>query len=51
VHRCCIESFVLKGVLEGFKLAVDGDRHQCPTCNRWYVLRNGKWADEKPVEE
>lgn len=39
MDRCCMQSFVAKGLREGFKLAAFGDRHTCEACGMVYVLQ------------
>ena len=36
---CCVESFALDGIEQGFKLAKHGDRHTCHTCGSRFEMR------------
>lgn len=47
---CCVRSFVDKGFREGFKLAVFGARHTCPTCGQVFELRRRPEADTPEAE-
>lgn len=42
MERCCQQSFVAKGLSEGFKLANFGDRHRCATCGQVWVLQRAQ---------
>lgn len=36
--KCCISSFVAKGLREMFRPALVGETHQCDICSRKYIL-------------
>lgn len=44
MSRCCIHSFAAQGLATNFKLASEGETHQCEACGHAFVLVDSQWT-------
>jgi hypothetical protein len=55
MNECCLIQFCLQGIEENFRLAEEGEKQTCTTCNRTYQIVKGKWKEvtvaKKPLTQ